>query len=894
MTFFLGDQNVQPDTEAMERNVPSRGERAAASFRSERISRDQWQQTDQYRRTYLDELIEGIGGVEVDLKTGRGRPYPAPKQYQLRRDAALAKITSARASDPQAFSDMPASLDEFEQSVTDRLRADYEEQQAIMEAAPDGSWGPELAGSFGANMSDEYALLSLPLGAPARASLPLTMAIEGGANAVFEGVQGREKVIPQADRLGIERPNIGQDMAVAGLMGAGLGGAMAGAARYFEYRRAKRFSDTGDAMSGLEVEKSVSAAEEALSQGKPLDTVPPPREAGAPELPAIPADAPPNWQAIRGGIFAGESGGDYEALFAYSNRSGGPFENVKLTEMTVDEAIAFSDPNGQYGQWVKGRIGRVATPMGAYQIVGKTLRSAKRGLKLTGNELMTPELQERLGIWIYKQQGTGAWVGYRGPNAAWQPEAGATSRGYTGAGQVRAGDEITIDVDYEVVDASLLQRAGGDLQPRDRSRGASDAWINDTAARLDPALLMPSPSADRGAPIVGPDNVIESGNGRSAAIDRAYAEHPDRAAAYRRQIELAGFAIPEGVERPVLIARRTSALDDAGRRDFVVAAQDSGVARMTPTEVAQVSARAMTADKLAIFDPSRAFDDVGNGNFVKSVLSSLPRSERNAMFDASGQLNAEGRRRLSGAFFARAWDAPDLIARFAETEQAGELKSFMAALEKSAPDWATMRAEIEAGHVQEAFDISGFVTDAMRMIAQARDAAGQGQGVADILTEMLDDVDLLEGAVPPLTVRLVKQFFPRGRASSADAVADFLTRYAREARAAGKAGDMFSSSPQEVLARLDARFGDLPDDLGRPRGSVMPERIDPIDEEVELPAIADLDTVMLRSNADDEFLDFEITMDDGTRVTPREILDDHDQDRALIEAVNTCYLGGGV
>lgn len=127
-------------------------------------------------------------------------------------------------------------------------------------------------------------------------------------------------------------------------------------------------------------------------------------------------------EEVKNGIFAGESGGDYNALFGFSNRAGGKFENVKLTDMTVDQALAFADPSGDYGQTVKGQIGRVATPMGAYQIVGTTLKAAKEGLGLTGNERMTPELQDQLGGWIYANQGTGAWEGYRGPQAA--PEGG--------------------------------------------------------------------------------------------------------------------------------------------------------------------------------------------------------------------------------------------------------------------------------------------------------------------------------------------------------------------------------------------------------------------------------------------------------------------------------------
>lgn len=118
---------------------------------------------------------------------------------------------------------------------------------------------------------------------------------------------------------------------------------------------------------------------------------------------------------IRAGIFAGESGGDYNALFDFSNRPGKPFSNVRLTDMTVDQALNFANPSGPYGQWVKGQIGRVATPMGGYQVVGTTLKAAKKGLGLSGNERMTEETQDRIGQWILQNQGTDAWEGYRGP-----------------------------------------------------------------------------------------------------------------------------------------------------------------------------------------------------------------------------------------------------------------------------------------------------------------------------------------------------------------------------------------------------------------------------------------------------------------------------------------------
>jgi len=117
---------------------------------------------------------------------------------------------------------------------------------------------------------------------------------------------------------------------------------------------------------------------------------------------------------LKRNVFPGESGGDYNALFGYANRPGGQFSGVNLTDMTVDQALQFANPSGAYGQSVKGQIGRVATPMGAYQVVGTTLRGAKEGLGLTGNEVMTPQLQDAIGMWIYRNQGPQAWEAWGG------------------------------------------------------------------------------------------------------------------------------------------------------------------------------------------------------------------------------------------------------------------------------------------------------------------------------------------------------------------------------------------------------------------------------------------------------------------------------------------------
>jgi len=115
---------------------------------------------------------------------------------------------------------------------------------------------------------------------------------------------------------------------------------------------------------------------------------------------------------LKRNVFPGESGGDYDALFGFSNRQGGPFAGVKPTQMTINQVLAFTDPSGPYAQWVKSQVGRVATPVGGFQVVGSTLRDTVRRMGLTGNELFDPAMQDAIGMDIYQTQGPNAWEGW--------------------------------------------------------------------------------------------------------------------------------------------------------------------------------------------------------------------------------------------------------------------------------------------------------------------------------------------------------------------------------------------------------------------------------------------------------------------------------------------------
>src|SRR5262249_35294427 len=151
---------------------------------------------------------------------------------------------------------------------------------------------------------------------------------------------------------------------------------------------------------------------------------------------------------------------------------------------------------------------------------------------------------------------------------------------------------------YEVIDAANPQ--GGliashtsegnpnpafppELQPRDRSRVASTAQIAQMAGNLQPERLGASASAAEGAPIIGPDNVVESGNARVLALSKAYEANSTQAQAYRSWLESQGFDT-SNMAAPVLVRRRLTELSPEDRVAFAREANVGPGLAMSSTE----------------------------------------------------------------------------------------------------------------------------------------------------------------------------------------------------------------------------------------------------------------------------------------------------------------------
>lgn len=167
-------------------------------------------------------------------------------------------------------------------------------------------------------------------------------------------------------------------------------------------------------------------------------------------------------------------------------------------------------------------------------------------------------------------------------------QAGAPTSFSTEAGARLDGKYSLVEADDLVTSHDARLRPNPlypqELQPRDRSRAASEMQVQSIVGRLDPARLGVSADAATGAPIVGADGLVESGNARTIALKRVYQANGQKAADYRAWLEQSAdqFGLTpdqvQGMRSPVLVRVRTTPVN---RAEFARQANASTVQRMS-------------------------------------------------------------------------------------------------------------------------------------------------------------------------------------------------------------------------------------------------------------------------------------------------------------------------
>jgi hypothetical protein len=321
--------------------------------------------------------------------------------------------------------------------------------------------------------------------------------------------------------------------------------------------------------------------------------------------------------------------------------------------------------------------------------------------------------------------------------------AGDAVPGGTGAATTPTGQSVPVR--YEVRELADLvtsnrpadfapdPRFPQDLQPRDRSQREYQDQVAKIASELRPEELAASPQAGSGAPIVRPDGVVLSGNGRTLAIARAYAEGLPTAEAYRAFLARQGFDVAT-MQQPVLV-RVADQMDPAAERRFTRDANSDVVAQKTTAEVARTDAERLTADTLALIR-GPDLTTAANAAFIRAFTDALPQAERTAL-SRDGALTPDGLARINRALAARAYGDAEAIALLMERTDS-QVDTIGRALMDAAPAVARLRGAIEAGRISPDLDPSGAIVAAVRRINDAR------QGALP-LADMLDHADLLGG-----------------------------------------------------------------------------------------------------------------------------------------------------
>jgi hypothetical protein len=324
-------------------------------------------------------------------------------------------------------------------------------------------------------------------------------------------------------------------------------------------------------------------------------------------------------------------------------------------------------------------------------------------------------------------------------------------QGKTGKARTERG--TTVGIQYAIVDLENLTASHDanlkvnpdypqELQPRDRSRVASEIQVERMAKNLEPAFLGESPKASEGAPIVGDDLVVESGNARVIALNRAY--NQGTADNYKQWLidnaENFGLSKDEiaSIEKPVLVRVRQSGVD---RVKFAQEANEPSVATMSATEQAMTDAQKLDSGMLAQFYPT----DDGNilnaqnrgfvGRFLDEVVGP---AEKGNYITKDGSISQDGVRRIQNAIFAKAYGDTSSIEKLAESTDSN-IKNITNAMLASAPRFIELKESIQQGNLFD-LDITSDIAQAANKLSSLRESDMSVKLYRRQLTMLEDDI----------------------------------------------------------------------------------------------------------------------------------------------------------
>lgn len=385
----------------------------------------------------------------------------------------------------------------------------------------------------------------------------------------------------------------------------------------------------------------------------------------------------------------------------------------------------------------------------------------------------------------------------------WEQKWNSVSARYGGVGSERVstaydanGNSYELLTDIEdlsnltvsnEINGALNSMYPRELQPRDRSSAASQLQIDSIANNLRSELLGNSHRVSDGAPITGLDNIVESGNGRTLAISKAY--ETGNAENYRAYVEK--YAQENGIDissmqRPVIIRKR---LSDTDRVEFARVANQSDVAGYSATERARNDVLPDTS--LLKFNQDGNINYDQSNDFIKQFIQNIPEAERVNLITRDNQLSQDGKRRIESALTHHAYEDSGLVARLSENIDDGS-KNVLSALLRNAAHLSQLNDLVKQGGRHE----NTIAKDLAQAAQKLNDLTTSGVKVEDYLNQgQLIDDGLSDGARQFLSV------FDKNK-RSAKAISDIIQSEIDQIEALGdpRQGSLFGDTPEQITA----------------------------------------------------------------------------------------------
>lgn len=256
-----------------------------------------------------------------------------------------------------------------------------------------------------------------------------------------------------------------------------------------------------------------------------------------------------------------------------------------------------------------------------------------------------------------------------------------------------------------------------ELQPRDRSRMVSRTQIEDIVKNIMPELLVASPTAQNGSPIVNNDGIVVGGNARSAALLKAY--EVGRADGYKSYIteHASEFGLdPNNMPKNPVLVRVVDI--DGGLDVLAKQLNESTTAGYSAAEQAIVNEELImkVISKLNI-DESANLNSEANRDFVKSFISLLPENQKNEMMTKDGSLSAVGLVKVKQALASAAYGSKEMLENLEQISP--ELLNISNALMAGAAKAANARYAVESGELND-FGVVSTLLNGVDLLKTAR------------------------------------------------------------------------------------------------------------------------------------------------------------------------------